>query len=349
MGGGGGGVRNGGLRKYNRSKEPRMRWTAELHRSFVRAIECLGGHDKATPKLILQFMGAKGLTISHVKSHLQVSSFLLSILLRLLAMPYANAKLLIPPFALLMNRCIELRGLAQQEEILLMESQTPFFHGTITASGMQRRHSCDGDEQGPKELLCPPLKRARMGMATAAYESLQGSHGISEASTAAAAAGSLYCIDDYMQAMAMRWRIKEEGLRWQRRDAAAAAAASNLQAVGRLVQESDPFKISRPEANHLGLPLNQKQGSLEDETGCSLFSSFSTAAKDEPPEQCSLSLSLGLDPSCTRAMAASSLSESSCIITASPARRSSSGFSGHSDRFVIPGLSLELSLSTCGS
>ncbi|KAF8651874.1 hypothetical protein HU200_063122 [Digitaria exilis] len=281
-----------------------MRWTAELHRSFVRAIECLGGHDKATPKLILQFMGAKGLSISHVKSHLQM---------------YRAARL----------------GAARR--------------GVMT-SGMQRRHSCAGDEQGPKELLCPPLKRARMGMAAAAYESLQGSHGISEASTAAADAGSLYCIDDYMQAMAMRWRIKEEGLRWQRRDAAAAAAASNLQAVGCLVQESDPFKqISRPEANHLGLPLSQKQGSLEDETGCSLFSSFSTAAKDEPPEQWSLSLSLGLDPSCTRSMAASSLSESSCIITASPARRSSSGCSGHSDRFVIPGLSLELSLSTCGS
>nr|CAB3487956.1 unnamed protein product [Digitaria exilis] len=341
MGGGGGGVRNGGLRKYNRSKEPRMRWTAELHRSFVRAIECLGGHDKATPKLILQFMGAKGLTISHVKSHLQMyraarlSAARRGELLYLLAT--AAPSLPAPKSFILFFF------------ILLMESQTPFFHGTITASGMQRRHSCDGDEQGPKELLCPPLKRARMGMATAAYESLQGSHGISEASTAAAAAGSLYCIDDYMQAMAMRWRIKEEGLRWQRRDAAAAAAASNLQAVGRLVQESDPFKISRPEANHLGLPLNQKQGSLEDETGCSLFSSFSTAAKDEPPEQCSLSLSLGLDPSCTRAMAASSLSESSCIITASPARRSSSGCSGHSDRFVIPGLSLELSLSTCGS
>ena len=45
-----------------------------------------------------------------------------------------------------------------------MESQTPFFHGTITPSGMQaaqlqRRHSCAGDEQGPKEFLCPPLKR----------------------------------------------------------------------------------------------------------------------------------------------------------------------------------------------
>lgn len=81
------------------------------------------------------------------------------------------------------------------------------------------------------------------------YESMQGSHGVSDARTAAAA-GSLYCIDDYMQAMAMGRRIKEEGLiSWQRRDAAAAAAAattaapSNLQAMGCLVQESDPFKV----------------------------------------------------------------------------------------------------------
>ena len=85
------------------------------------------------------------------------------------------------------------------------------------------------------------MNRARMGTA-AVYQILQGSHGISEARTAAA--GSLYCVDDYMQAVAMRRRIKEEGLRWQRRDAAAApAAASNLQAVGCLVQESDRLKV----------------------------------------------------------------------------------------------------------
>ncbi|CAL5069416.1 unnamed protein product [Urochloa decumbens] len=297
MGGGGGG--GGGVRQYVRSKEPRMRWTAELHRSFVRAIECLGGQHKATPKLILRFMGAKGLTISHVKSHLQM---------------YRAARI----------------GAARRG---------------MQAGQLQRRHSCDGDEQGPKEFLCPPLKRDRMGTAASStYESLQGSHGISEARTAAAA-GSLYCIDDYMQAMAMRRRIKEEGLGWQRRDA---AAASSLQAVGCSLQESDPFKISRPDANHLGLVPNQKQGSVEDGNGCSLFTNFSIGAKDEQHEQCSLSLSLGLDPNCARTMAASSPSESSCILTASPSRRSSSDCSGHSDRFGAPGLSLELTLSTCG-
>jgi hypothetical protein len=43
MGSGGGG-RNGAVaRRYIRSKEPRMRWSADLHRSFLQAIDCLGG------------------------------------------------------------------------------------------------------------------------------------------------------------------------------------------------------------------------------------------------------------------------------------------------------------------
>ncbi|KAG8071812.1 hypothetical protein GUJ93_ZPchr0006g42145 [Zizania palustris] len=68
----GSGGRKGNARQYNRSKVPRLRWTADLHRSFVRAIDCLGGQHKATPKLILQLMDVRGLTISHVKSHLQM-------------------------------------------------------------------------------------------------------------------------------------------------------------------------------------------------------------------------------------------------------------------------------------
>lgn len=60
------------MRQYTRSKLPRLKWTPDLHHLFVNAIQRLGGQDKATPKLVLQLMDVRGLTISHVKSHLQM-------------------------------------------------------------------------------------------------------------------------------------------------------------------------------------------------------------------------------------------------------------------------------------
>ncbi|CAI0558729.1 unnamed protein product [Linum tenue] len=62
--GGGGGRRS--------VRAPRMRWTTTLHAHFVHAVQLLGGHQRATPKSVLELMNVRDLTLAHVKSHLQM-------------------------------------------------------------------------------------------------------------------------------------------------------------------------------------------------------------------------------------------------------------------------------------
>ncbi|CAN4124495.1 unnamed protein product [Withania somnifera] len=51
--------------------KPRLKWTPDLHQRFIDAVTQLGGADKATPKSLVRVMNIHGLTLYHLKSHLQ--------------------------------------------------------------------------------------------------------------------------------------------------------------------------------------------------------------------------------------------------------------------------------------
>ena len=66
-----GSKRGMGKAAVSSADKSRLRWTPELHRRFIGAVEQLGGLEVATPKGVRQLMNTSGMTIQHIKSHLQ--------------------------------------------------------------------------------------------------------------------------------------------------------------------------------------------------------------------------------------------------------------------------------------
>ncbi|KFK36037.1 hypothetical protein AALP_AA4G069700 [Arabis alpina] len=68
------GEQNIDKKEGKKPRKPRMTWTGGLHQKFLRAIEIVGGIEKANPMLLLKClkeMNIEGLTRNNVASHLQ--------------------------------------------------------------------------------------------------------------------------------------------------------------------------------------------------------------------------------------------------------------------------------------
>ncbi|KAM3242839.1 hypothetical protein ACQJBY_055059 [Aegilops geniculata] len=309
--------RSGFVRQYTRSSVPRMRWTAELESSFVGAVERLGGRDsaKVAPKRILELMDVRGLTISHVKSHLQMYR----------CTPHDNGK---KGDVGAKNHCAS-----------LPETQPQL--------GLQN-HPFATDERGSEGLTFPPMKRAKAGAEVAAScKSMQANSGMRMMMIP----GNRCCIDDYVQLQAMSMvrmrRSVNEGLR---RHSAAAASAASLQELGPWVQGPEASKDSKPGAvRHLNHTARQLPSMESYESGRFLFSS-ARSGEYEPVylvgNERSPSPWFAVEQIAVKDVSPWP-SESSCVL--SPSSRSVSGCSGPPGcSFAGQRINLELSLSIPG-
>ncbi|KAF3340299.1 transcription repressor KAN1-like isoform X1 [Carex littledalei] len=269
--------RNGAVRPYIRSKVPRLRWTPDLHHCFVHAIERLGGQDKATPKLILQLMDVKGLTISHVKSHLQM---------------YRSMK-------------NDLGRKEMHERIRQQDHESN--HGTsdeLDKGGDGPCISSNPTKELPSQFLYSPnpsLKRVRIEEAQM-RESIEskGEEGKREKRVVTSYQYQYqYCIDDYMQLAclgSMDGRIKEKEELMQFRVAGGGVAPVFKVSDCHLMQpESLSFQVNRMEKMNLTPFIRANDYSFRE-----------NHAPKVDTDACSLSLSLSFDSKQTNNTSSSS-------------------------------------------
>ncbi|KAK1390155.1 Phosphate starvation response [Heracleum sosnowskyi] len=325
--------KNGAVRPYIRSKVPRLRWTPDLHHCFLQAVQMLGGQEKATPKLVLQMMDVRGLTISHVKSHLQMY--------RSMKGDDGTNK-----DESLMHQRRKLPVEDHSDGYIDQESNGSDHYASLLLRNPSTEESDSKDQfffMSPKD---PPTKRIDTMSCSSTDQTL---HHCRQRICETILTTDPYYFDDYMLADEKSGVNKEGLLSFYRNQAKEAPMSTAFSLPNDLFNNISPF------ANHANAVLEEsdffKVSEHEDKT-CSSLRGYKLESFEDKHENeddygggCGLSLSLSLPHPSTQRSNVSSASEISETISSSYRRHEFSHCHGSSSGKP----SLDLSISLCNT